>query len=89
MKTGGDEKEILLEKISLNQIITVLKLPSVLLLMVIILCAYVGYKITDILSQYANEVMQYDQVKSAQVGTFLQFLRPTTGIILGLDRRPF
>lgn len=84
MKSGEDEKEILLEQISMGQIISVLKLPSVVLLMVIILCAYVGYKITDILSQYANEVMLYDEVKSAQVGTFLQFLRPTTGIILGL-----
>ena len=54
------------------------------LLMIIILCSYVGYKITDVVSQYANEVMLYDQVKSAQVGTFLQFLRPTTGILVGL-----
>lgn len=84
MKTGLNEKEILLEKISVKHIASVLRLPSVGLLMVIILCAYVGYKITDILSQYANEVMLYDQVESAQVGTFLQFLRPTTGIILGL-----
>ncbi|MFS4491463.1 MFS transporter [Maribacter sp. 2308TA10-17] len=84
MKSGIDEKEILLERISVSQIVSVLKLPSVVLLMVIILCAYVGYKITDILSQYANEVMLYNQVKSAQVGTFLQFLRPTTGILLGL-----
>jgi len=84
MKTDVDEKEIQLEKISVKQIGTVLKLPSVWLLMVIILCAYTGYKITDIISQYANEVMLYDQVKSAQVGTFLQFLRPTVGILVGL-----
>ena len=84
MKSGVDEKEILLERISISQITEVLKLPSVLLLMVIILCAYVGYKITDVLSLYASEVMLYDEVKAAQTGTFLQFLRPTTGIILGL-----
>lgn len=84
MKLGVNEKEILLEKISVHQIVTVLKIPSVVLLMVIILCAYVGYKITDVLSLYAREVMLYDEVESAQVGTFLQFLRPTTGIILGL-----
>lgn len=84
MKSGVNEKEILLERISINQVVTVLKLPAVQLLMVIILCAYVGYKITDVLSQYANEVMGYDQVKSAEVGAFLQFLRPTTGILLGL-----
>ena len=84
MKTGGDEKEILIDQISGKQIISVLKLPAVQLLMVIILCAYVGYKITDIVSLYANEVMLYNEVESAQVGTFLQFLRPTTGILLGL-----
>jgi MFS family permease len=84
MKTGVDEKEILLERISVNQILLVLKLPSVVLLMVIILSAYVGYKITDVLSLYAEEVMLYNEVKSAQVGTFLQFLRPATGILLGL-----
>ena len=84
MKSDVDEKEIQLEKISIQQIGTVLKLPSVWLLMVIILCAYTGYKITDVISQYANEVMLYDQVKSARVGTFLQFLRPTVGILVGL-----
>lgn len=84
MKSGVDEKEILLERISLRQINTVLKLPAVQLLMVVILCAYVGYKITDVLSLYASEVMLYNEVKAAQTGTFLQFLRPTTGILLGL-----
>ncbi|MEO6421281.1 MAG: MFS transporter [Candidatus Nitrotoga sp.] len=84
MKSGIDDKEIQLEKISFKQISSVLKLPAVWLLMMIILCAYVGYKITDILSQYAREVMLYDEVKSAQVGTFIQFLRPATGIFVGL-----
>ncbi len=84
LRTNEDERKLVLERISINQIWQVLRLPSVLLLMVIILCAYVGYKITDIVSQYAEEVMLYNQVESAQVGTFLQFLRPITGIILGL-----
>jgi nitrate/nitrite transporter NarK len=84
MKAGVNEKDILVERITLVELKQVLKLPSVWLLMIIILCAYVGYKITDVISQYANEVMLYDQVKSAQVGTFLQFLRPTTGILVGL-----
>lgn len=84
MKSGVNEKEILVERITWYELKQVLRLPSVWLLMVIILCAYVGYKITDVVSQYANEVMMYDQVKSAQVGTFLQFLRPATGILVGL-----
>ncbi len=84
MKSGIKESEIQLEKITVKQIGDVLKIRSVWLLMIIILCAYVGYKITDVLSLYAKEVMNYDEVESAKVGTFLQFLRPTTGIIVGL-----
>ncbi len=78
------EKKIILDKITLSQIKAVLRLPSVWLLMIIILCAYVGYKITDVLSLYARDVMLYDQVQSAQVGTFLLFLRPVAGMLIGI-----
>ncbi len=78
------EKEIILDKITLTQVGEVLRLPSVWLLMVIILCAYVGYKITDVFSLYAQDVMQYDQVQSAQVGTFLLFIRPVVGVLIGV-----
>ncbi|MEM8999234.1 MAG: MFS transporter [Bacteroidota bacterium] len=84
MKTESNDEAALLEKIAVKELVQVLRLPSVWLLMVIILCAYVGYKITDVVSQYADEVMDYDQVDSAKVGTLLQFLRPTTGILVGL-----
>ncbi|MDX1332185.1 MAG: MFS transporter [Robiginitalea sp.] len=78
------EKEILLEKITVSQVREVLRLPAVWLLMVIILCAYVGYKITDVFSLYARDVMLYDQVESAQVGTFLLFIRPVIGVLIGV-----
>jgi len=78
------EKEIILEKITVSQVKEVLKLPSVWLLMIIILCAYVGYKITDVFSLYAQDVMLYDQVQSAQVGTFLLFIRPVVGVLIGI-----
>ena len=85
LKTDREaEKSIILEKITASQISQVLKLPSVWLLMFIILCAYVGYKITDVFSLYANEVMHYDQVASARVGTFLLFVRPIIGVIIGI-----
>ncbi|EAR00981.1 MFS transporter [Maribacter sp. HTCC2170] len=85
MKLDRDlEKEIILDKITLSQVKEVLKLPSVRLLMVIILCAYVGYKITDVFSLYAQDVMLYNQVQSAQVGTFLLFIRPVVGVIIGI-----
>ncbi|AKA33796.1 MFS transporter [Flagellimonas lutaonensis] len=84
MKSGVKEQEILLPKISKEEIAQVLKLPSVWLLMVIILCAYVGYKITDVFSLYAKEVMLYDEVQSAQVGTVLLFIRPVVGVLVGI-----
>lgn len=78
------EKEITLSRIALPQIKEVLRLPSVWLLMIIILSAYVGYKITDVFSLYAQDVMLYDQVESAQVGTFLLFIRPVIGVAVGV-----
>lgn len=78
------EQEIVLPQITVSQVKAVLKLPSVQLLMVIILCAYVGYKITDIFSLYAEEILGYDVVASAQVGTFLLFIRPGVGIAIGI-----
>ncbi len=74
------EKSVVLEKISLNKIKDVFFLPSVWLLMVIVMCAYVGYKVTDIFSLYALDVMQYNQVDSAEVATFLLYLRPFIAI---------
>lgn len=84
MKTiHNAEKEITLEKISTSQIREVFRLPSVWLLMIIILCAYVGYKVTDVFSLYAQDVMLYNKVQSAEVGTFLLFIRPVIGVLIG------
>jgi hypothetical protein len=85
MKMDRDvEKEIILDKITMSQVQEVLRLPAVWLLMIIILCAYVGYKITDVFSLYAQDVMLYNQVQSAQVGTFLLFIRPVIGVLIGI-----
>lgn len=78
------EQALKLDKITFSQVQKVISLPSVWLLMIIILCAYVGYKITDVFSLYAQDVMKYDQVKSAQVGTFLLFIRPIIGVVIGI-----
>ncbi|MCW9037621.1 MULTISPECIES: MFS transporter [Altibacter] len=61
----------------------VIKIPTVWLLMVIILCAYVGYKITDVFSLYAREVMLYNEIESAEVGTYLLYIRPVVGVGIG------
>jgi nitrate/nitrite transporter NarK len=80
---GENSTAILKDKITFQNIKTVLKLPSVWLLMIIILCAYVGYKITDIFSLYAREVMDYSEIEAAQTGTFLLFIRPVVGVLIG------
>jgi len=79
-----EEQEFTSKKITLIQVREVLRLPSVWLLMIIILCAYVGYKITDVFSLYAKDVMLYDQVESATVGAFLLFIRPIIGVFIGV-----
>ena len=69
---------------SLNNIKSVLKNKSIWLLMLIIMCAYVGYKVTDIYSLYASEVMLYDQIEAAEVGALQLYLRPIVCITIGL-----
>tara|TARA_B100000767_G_C19745991_1_gene528532 strand:- start:755 stop:2023 length:1269 start_codon:yes stop_codon:yes gene_type:complete len=69
---------------SLENIKRVLKIPSVWWLMLIVLSAYVGYKLTDIFSLYAAEIMEFDEVKAAQVGAFQLYVRPTVCIAIGL-----
>tara|TARA_R110002020_G_scaffold11986_10_gene44557 strand:- start:312 stop:1526 length:1215 start_codon:yes stop_codon:yes gene_type:complete len=83
LKIDKKAEPVTLEKITFQNIKTVLRLPAVWLLMVIILCAYVGYKITDIFSLYANEVMGYSEVDAAETGTFLLFIRPVVGVLVG------
>ncbi len=83
LKTNVPQQEKNTQTITLDAIKTVLKLPSVWLLMIIILCAYVGYKITDIFSLYAKDVMNYSEVDAAKTGTFLLFIRPLVGVIVG------
>ena len=72
------------DRITLSEITQVLRLPAVWLLMVIILSAYVSYKVTDVFSLYASEVMGYGGVASARVGTAMLFLRPIVGVTAGL-----
>jgi len=71
-------------KITWSDFKIVLKIPTVWWLMIIILCAYVAYKTTDIFSLYAKEVMLFDEVESAKIGTLLLYLRPVVGVGVGL-----
>lgn len=62
----------------------VIKLPTVWLQALIIVCAYVGYKGIDDFSLYAKEVLGGDEVESAQLGTLALWVRPLAALTAGL-----
>ena len=84
MKDNVDEQEEQSTESPLKNIRTVLKYKSVWLLMIIVLCGYVGYKLTDIFSLYASEIMGMNEVDAAKVGTFQLYLRPLVCVSVGL-----
>ena len=77
------EEDILKADTSWETILRVMQLRSVRLLILIVLCAYCGYKVTDILSLYAADVMNFDEVDAAKVGSFQMYLRPIVCISIG------
>lgn len=79
-----DTKTKTVNKITLENFRIIMEFKTVWLLMIIILCAYYGYKMTDVFSLYAEDVMKYDKIESAKVGTYLLYLRPFIGVIIGL-----
>lgn len=68
---------------SLSDVRKLLNQPTVWMQGVIVVCAYVGYKITDDYSLYANEVLGFSEVDSAVVGTSTVWLRPIFAIVAG------
>ncbi|MAC93238.1 MAG: MFS transporter [Flavobacteriaceae bacterium] len=79
-----EEKQIKISSShSFKNIIAVLKLESVWLLMLIILCAYFGYKVTDIYSLYASDVMNFNEIESANISSLQLYLRPFACILFG------
>lgn len=71
------------DRIRMSQLVSIIKIPSIWLISIIIICAYVGYKISDVLSLYANEVLSYNEVKSAAVGTGALWLRALVAFLAG------
>ena len=51
--------------------------------MIIIISAYVGYKLTDIYSLYAFEVMKYNEIKSVKVAYIQLYLRQIVCLFFG------
>jgi MFS family permease len=56
---------------------------SVRYLMLIVLSASIGYKVTDVFSLYASEIMLFDEVDAAKVGSYQMYLRPFICVLVG------
>ena len=61
---------------------SVLKIQSVWLIMFIIIAAYVGYKVTEIYSLYASDVMNFDDLEAANIGSLQLYLRPLVCLLI-------
>ena len=83
----GNSAVVITSKTSLANIKRVFQFPVIWVLMVIILTAYVGYRIADIFTQYANEVYAYSPKDSAKLGTVLAYLKPVVCLIIVLFAR--
>lgn len=81
-EANADEKR--LQKIKISTVLEVMQYPAVRLLMLIVLCAYVGYKVTDVFSLYAAEIIQFNEVDAAKVGAFQMYLRPVVCVLVGI-----
>ncbi|MCB1105396.1 MAG: MFS transporter [Opitutaceae bacterium] len=67
-----------------NVIKQALRLPSVWLQAIIVVCAYVGFKATDDFSLYAKEVLGFNEVDAARLGLVSLWMRPIGAIGAGL-----
>ena len=81
-EVNADEKR--LQKIKMSTVLEVMQYSAVRLLMLIVLCAYVGYKVTDVFSLYAAEIIQFNEVDAAKVGAFQMYLRPLVCVLVGI-----
>ena len=54
--------------------------PKLWLLAFIILCAYSGYRVLDDISLLASDVLGYDDVQAARLGSLSLFIRPVAAI---------
>lgn len=70
--------------ISLRQMGEIASKPNIWFQAIIIVCAYVGYKITDDFSLLAKDILGYTDVEAAQVGTLALWMRVITAIAAGI-----
>jgi hypothetical protein len=71
-------------KLSWSGVQLIAKNKSVWLNAIMVLCAYVGYKCTDDFSLYAADVLHYNDVEAAHIGTISFWIRPFAALGAGL-----
>jgi len=77
-----DQNE-LSDRIQISDLLIASKKPEVWLQAFIILCAYSGYRVTDDFSLLTSDVLGYDDVQSARIGSLTLWLRPLAAITAG------
>jgi len=80
-KSPGSKNRTAIDAI--KRIIHLIRIPTIWLLSVMIVCAYVGYKITDDFSLFAREVLGFSEVSAAGVGTIAIWIRALVAIGAG------
>ena len=72
------------ENKSLLVIKKVAKMPAIWLQAIIIVCGYSAYKATDDFSLFASDVLNFNDVESAGVGTMALWMRPIAALTAGI-----
>ncbi len=67
----------------IRAVFSLMRMRNIWLMAIIVVCAYVGYKITDIYSLYAREVLGFSEVQAAGVGTIALWIRALVAILAG------
>jgi len=78
----GDPSKITTTNKNRKNILKALQYPVIWILMVIVLTSYIGFRVADIFTQYANEIHGYNAKESAQLGTFFSYLRPIVCLLV-------
>lgn len=67
----------------IKKVVDLIKQPKVVFHMIIIVCAYSAYKITDVYSTYAKDVWDFSLEDASFFGVLIQWIRPISAITIG------
>lgn len=80
---GDKYDNIQVEHLSLEGVKSVIGKPTVWIQAFIVLCAYVGYKVTDDFSLYAKVAFNYNDIEAAHMATVSFWVRPLAAVAAG------